>query len=121
MRLARRLSICRQAVRVEAAGERSKGMKMMNTTEQATALNSMRATSALFYANAVRIGNHPFIEFCGLMNEYIKACEIAHKSGIDFSECSAHSGQPLPMKSYMIDYVNEKLNCIFTGRVELDA
>ena len=89
----------------------------MNATEQAEALASMRAMSANFYAGAVRIGNHPFIEFCGLMNEYIKACEIAHKEGIDFSECSAHSGQTLPMKSYMIDYVNEKLNCIFAGRV----
>ena len=93
----------------------------MNATEQAEAIASMRAMSALFYSNAVRIGNHPFIEFCGLMNEYIKACEIAHEAGIDFSECSAHSGQPLPMKSYMIDYVNEKLNCIFAGRGTLDA
>ena len=89
---------------------------MMNATERVTAIAAMKAASDIFYAGAVRIGNHPFIEFCGLMNEYIKACESAHKAGIDFSECSAHSGQPLPMESYMIDYVNEKLHCIFTGR-----
>ena len=93
----------------------------MNATERVTAIAAMKAASDIFYAGAVRIGNHPFIEFCGLMNEYINSCEIAHKEGIDFSECSAHSGQPLPMESYMVNYVNEKLNCIFTGRVAVDA
>ena len=89
---------------------------MMNHEEQSTAIAQMREVSTSFYANAIRIGVHPFIEFCGLMNEYIKACEKAHASGVDFSECNAHSGQHLPMESYMVAYVNEKLECIFTGR-----
>ena len=88
---------------------------MMNSQERAAAIRAMHETSQAFYASAVRIGNHPFIEFCGLMNEYIKACELAHEKGIDFSNCSGHSGQPLPMRPYMVDYVNEKLGCIFTG------
>lgn len=88
----------------------------MQEHERAFALQSMRMASNAFYAAAVRIGVHPFIEFTGLMNEYIKLCQMAHKAGIDFSECSAHSGQALPMPAYSIAYVNEKLECIFTGR-----
>ena len=91
----------------------------MNTEARETALTQMRDASNQFYAAATQIGNHPFIEMTGLLNEYIKACQIAHDAGIDFSECSAHSGQPLPMQSYMVSYVNEKLDCIFTGRIAL--
>ena len=79
----------------------------------------MSEAGSAFYAAAVRIGNHPFIEFTGLMNEYINACRAAHEAGIDFSDCSTHSGLDLPMKDYQIDYVNEKLECIFTGRCVL--
>lgn len=89
---------------------------MMTADERAVALKDMRAASAAFYAAATRIGNHPFIEFAGLMNEYIKVAEGAHKQGIDFSECNAHSGIGLPMADFQIDYINEKLECIFTGR-----
>ena len=91
----------------------------MNAMERATAIAAMRAASGSFYANAARTRNHTFIEFCGLMNEYINACEMAHAEGIDFSDCNAHSGQQLPMAPHMIEYVNEKLDCIFTGRIAL--
>jgi hypothetical protein len=89
---------------------------MLDAKERETALAQMQATSTAFYANAVRIGVHPFIEFCGLMNEYIKACWLANAQGIDFSECNAHCGQELPLEPYMVRYINEKLECIFTGR-----
>lgn len=89
---------------------------MMHPDERKTALREMRRASSAFYAQAVRIGNHPFIEFTGLMNEYIKACEAAHEQGIDFTECNTHSGQPLPIESYMRAYINEKLECIFVGQ-----
>ena len=88
---------------------------MMNKQEREKALNDMQVASNEFYARATHIGNHPFIEFTGLINEYIKTCRAAHNIGIDFSECSKHSGKELPMKSFQIDYVNEKLECIFTG------
>ena len=91
----------------------------MTAKERATAIASMKEANAIFYVYAFRIGNHPFIEFCGLMGEYIQACEMAQKKGIDFSDCNAHSGQQLPMAPHMIDYVNEKLDCIFTGRIAL--
>lgn len=38
-------------------------------------LTAMRAASDAFYLAAIRIGVHPFIEFTGLMNEWIKAAE----------------------------------------------
>ena len=89
---------------------------MLTSTERTEALRQMEAASKAFYAAAVQIRVHPFIEFCGLMNEYIKVCREAHQLGIDFTECSTHTGQDLPMPPHSVDYVNEKLECIFTGR-----
>lgn len=86
---------------------------MMNKHEREVALTLMKTTSDVFYASAVRIGNHPFIEFAGLMNEYIKVCEAAHEQGIDFSNCSAHTGQQLPLREHHIAYLVEKLQCIY--------
>lgn len=88
----------------------------MTPEEREVALVEMQRTSDTFYRSAIQIRNHPFIEFAGLMNEYIKACSEAHRAGIDFSECNTHSGKELPMPSYMVEYVNEKLECIYTGR-----
>lgn len=76
----------------------------------------MRMASHAFYYSAARIGNHPFIEFTGLMNECIQCCERALVAGIDFTQCNTHSGVSLPMAPFNVDYVNEKLECIFTGR-----
>jgi hypothetical protein len=89
---------------------------MMTPSERAKALDEMQAASNAFYLHAVRIGVHPFIEFSGLLNEYIKACREAQAAGIDFSECNTHSGLHLPLESHSVDYINEKLECIFTGR-----
>jgi hypothetical protein len=93
--------------------------EVMNAAERVVILERMRQASATFYRMAVRIGNHPFIEFTGLMNEYTKACERAHAEGIDFTQCNVHSGKELPLKGYEVAYINEKLGCIFTGRVLL--
>ena len=79
-------------------------------------LQRMRAAAAAFYASALQTGCHPFVEFAGLMNEYINVCERAHQAGIDFTQCNRHMGRELPMQSFEVDYINEKLECIFTGR-----
>jgi len=92
---------------------------MMSPAEREKALASMEQLSAAFYAQAQRIGVHPFLEFTGLMNEYIKAARQAHEQGIDFSACNAHTGMELPLQSYMVDYINEKLECIFNGRIQI--
>jgi hypothetical protein len=74
---------------------------------------NMRATSNAFYAGAVRTGNHAFIEFCGLMNEYIDICETALAAGQDFTMASIHSGSALPIQSFQASYLLEKLQCIY--------
>lgn len=89
---------------------------LMTNAERDAALTQMKAASDKFYSDAIKIGNHPFVEFAGLMNEYILACTQAHQRGINFTACSAHTGQPLPMHPNQVKYVNEKLECIFAGR-----
>lgn len=88
----------------------------MTSQEREAALVRMQKTVSAFYFDAVKIGVHPFIEFAGVMNEYVKLCERAHAQGIDFSECNTHADFDLPMQPHNIHYINEKLECIFTGR-----
>ena len=76
-------------------------------------IRRMKDGSAEFYRHAAQIGNHPFIEFAGLMNEYINVCQEALEQGIDFTQCSKHTGQALPMQSHHLDYLYEKLECIY--------
>lgn len=70
-----------------------------------------------FYGAAVRIGNHPFIEFAGVMAAYVKSCRRAHDACVDFTECNRHAGSELPMESFEVTYLAEKLDCIFGGRI----
>lgn len=91
----------------------------MNEEEREKVLKQMRQLSSVFYGAAVHIGCHPYIEFAGLMNEYIQACERAHKNGIDFTMCSVHTGQALPLQDYEKNYINEKLECIFVGQITI--
>jgi hypothetical protein len=90
--------------------------QVYSADERRIMLEQMELASAQFYRTATRLGNHPFIEFAGLMNEYIKACGAAHARGVDFTQCNKHSSRHLPMEPFQVDYVNEKLECIFTGR-----
>lgn len=77
-------------------------------------LRKMQDASNMFYRCATQAGNHPFIEFTGFMNEYIKLCKEAMDSDVDFTQCSAHSGQQLiPMQTYHANYLGEKFGCIF--------
>lgn len=89
----------------------------MNTEERVAAIANMEATVAEFYRRAVGIGNHPFLEFAGVMTAYVNSCRRAHEQGIDFSQCNRHTGQALPMESFEIAYLTEKLDCIFDGRI----
>jgi hypothetical protein len=76
-------------------------------------LTRMRTVNELYYEQAFAIGNHAFIEFCGIQGEYIKACEEAFKHGMDFTECSIHSGKALAMRDYQKKYLAEKIECIY--------
>lgn len=73
----------------------------------------MEAVVDLFYRQAVGIQNHPFIEFAGLMYEYIKVCRTTLGEGIDFTQCSGHGNIALVFRGYNRDYLLEKLNCIY--------
>ena len=73
----------------------------------------MREASTVFYSHAFVIGVHPFIEFTGFMNEYIKICGEALAADIDFAEVSIHHGGKLPMHPHEADYLGEKFGCIF--------
>lgn len=76
-------------------------------------LTKMHNVSSAFYVAAQRTGCHAFIEFTGLMNEFIKTCRRAFDEGQDFTQANVHSGQALPMKTYEADYLGEKFECIY--------
>lgn len=81
--------------------------------ERERVLTLMNAASKTFYGLAAMAGCHPFIEFNGLMAEFIKVCQEAHESGQDFPMASTHTGISLPFKHYHLEYLAEKLNCIY--------
>lgn len=90
------------------------------TTERINELQrsiiAMQEIASKFYHAAIHVHNHPFIEFNGLMTEYIKCCETALAEGVDFTLCNVHTGKQLPMFEHQVRYTNEKLECIYTGR-----
>ena len=90
---------------------------MMTPEERELALRRMNETVDRFYGAAVQIGNHPVVEFAGVMTAYVKSCQRAHDAGVDFSECNRHAGRELPMEGVEVDYLVEKLDCIFGGRI----
>ncbi|MBK6616299.1 hypothetical protein [Ottowia sp.] len=95
-----------------------RGLAMMDRDERELALRRMDEAISRFYTTAVNIGNHPFLEFAGVMTAYAKSCRRAHESDIDFTECSRHAGKELPMEGFEVAYLAEKLGCIFGGRVD---
>lgn len=90
-------------------------MTMTRHQELTEMLGKMQKISNDFYASAFLINCHPFLEFCGFMNEYIKLCRGALADGIDFTDTSKHRGNPLPMKVYEAAYIGEKFGCIFSS------
>jgi len=76
-------------------------------------VKGMNAVNSAFYPSATKIGHHAFIEFCGLMGEYIKMCEAALAAGEDFTTTNIHVGGALPIRGYNALYLAEKFECIF--------
>lgn len=84
------------------------------TREECVAMiDKMRRVSSAFYWSAANTGCHAFIEFNGLMNEFIQICERAVDQDLDFNTCNTHTGQSLPVNPHNIEYLAEKLNCIY--------
>lgn len=85
----------------------------MTKEELNDSLRGMRYASGVFYSLSVQCNNHAFIEFTGLMNEYIKVCAEAAEAGRDFTQASVHTGNRLEMRDFQKAYIREKLDCIF--------
>jgi hypothetical protein len=75
--------------------------------ERERMLEGMTEAKDAFYAMAVRVGHHQFIEFAGFMVEYIKICFEMHAAGIDFGTTE------LAPKVHEMAYIAEKFDCIF--------
>lgn len=83
-------------------------------------LEAMKAVASNYYRQAIATNCHAFIEFTGLMNEYIKVCEQNLAAGRDFTQINAHtSEQPMDFEYHNIQYINSKLECIFKGLIVL--
>ncbi|WP_293335128.1 hypothetical protein [Microcoleus sp. CAWBG58] len=77
-------------------------------------LEAMKAANANYYREAIATNCHTFIEFTGLIGEYIKICERNFKRGVDFTQANIHiDGPRLRIEEWEFDYINEKLRCIF--------
>lgn len=81
-------------------------------------LRRMREASNQFYAGATSSGCHAFIEFTGLMNEFIKLCSEAEETGMEWVHANVHGEVKLPFRPYHINYLNEKLECIYGRRLD---
>lgn len=88
--------------------------------ELQTMIVRMQKVSDSFYQAAQWAGHHAFLEFTGLMNEYIQLCRQALASGTDFTATTIHGGgQTLPMEAFHQRYLNEKLSCIYGVSLEV--
>lgn len=87
--------------------------RIHSETELRDMITEMEKISSVFYQLAIRVGNHAFIEFAGMMNEYIKICRDTVNSGRDFTCANTHVGQSLVFAGYNLDYIFEKMDCIF--------
>lgn len=81
-------------------------------------LRRMRAASSAFYIAATQCGCHAFIEFAGLMNEFIDVCARAEKEGINWPHANVHGDVHLPFEPFNYDYLSEKLECIYGVVIE---
>lgn len=66
-----------------------------------------------FHAN-VGAQAHPFLEFNGLMHKYI---ECLAKSGVDPQQANVHGGEAFPVEDHDLEYLGEKLACIFAPMI----
>jgi hypothetical protein len=87
--------------------------QVYNKSERDEIIRKMREVSGTFYAGAVKTHNHPFIEFCGILNEFISVCQNASEDGIDFTQTNRHSGAALPIQPHNARYLGEKVGCIY--------
>jgi hypothetical protein len=80
-------------------------------------IRNLRSLNTHFYGLCFSTGvgthAHGFIEFNGLMSKYIDLLEEACRNGFDPHEMTEHSGRPLPAEPHDMEYLAEKLRCMF--------
>lgn len=80
------------------------------------ALDRMAEICESFYLAAVATDVHAFIEFTGLLGEFLNLCKDAEQSGCrTWMGANVHGGENLPMRPYRLGYLREKLSCIYGG------
>ena len=62
---------------------------------------------------------HPFLEWCGVMSEHLKIVEGLLDKGIDATQANVHTGERLPIPGYQVSYLGEKIECIFSGMLQV--
>ena len=72
----------------------------------------------LFFKSNMGGQVHAFIEFCGVLNKYVDICRRAAESGIDFTQANTHSNIQLPVEVHDMEYLGEKLRCIFGPAID---
>jgi hypothetical protein len=70
-------------------------------------LAKMKVAVTGFYLDAQACGIHPFLEFAGFMQEYLKMLQGMLVKDIDFMD------NELRAQPYEMEYVAEKLDCIY--------
>jgi len=70
-------------------------------------------TYGLFFGANMGGEVHAFIEFNGLLGKYVEVCARCAAQGIDFRFLNTHTGQALPVAVHDMEYLGEKLRCIF--------
>ncbi len=82
--------------------------------ERALMLKRIGELVELFYPAAVNTGCHAFIEFTGLLNEFLRICADAEARGeTAWADANVHSGRHLPLPAFRHAYLSEKLECIY--------
>lgn len=85
--------------------------------ERRAILGAMRRATDAFYRAAASAGCHAFIEFAGLMNEFIVVCADAEERG-DHGWVHANGhGENMALEPYQVAYIREKLGCIYGDSV----
>lgn len=80
------------------------------------ALDDAERIACAFYAAATSGPGaqfHAFIEFCGLMREWVLIARDTLAAGVPAHVANTHTGTPLVMAPHRAAYLIEKLDCIF--------
>lgn len=91
----------------------------LDTLTAEESLQRMQQAVNHFYRLAVLANCHPFLEVAGFMEELLKIYRHNLTLGIDFRDCHRHSGRTLQMEDWHLNYINEKIRCIFNDALEL--